>query len=344
MTDRRPWCPGTATGIGSLPGTDPREAARMVIGELPDLPYLPELPQRGAGADMIGRTAGLLVDLAVTLVPSGYRVTTRPGGDHRRAVDLLRADLDAFEEAMESAGIRPEVVKVQAAGPWTLTSEVELHSGHKVLTDHGALREFAASLAEGLRIHVAEVSRRLGVRTVAQLDEPNLPAVLAGTVPTPSGYGTVPAVPEGEVAEVLRGVLEALPQPRIVHCCAPRPPLALVRRAGADTLAVDAELLAGAPRATIDALGEAWDSGASVLLGLVPAIAPTVPPSLGELATPALDLVDRLGFDRSLLAQQCVPTPCCGLAGATVDWARRAHPLVRELAAAFVDPPLSWPG
>jgi hypothetical protein len=29
----------------------------------------------------------------------------------------------------------PEVIKVQAAGPWTLTSELELHSGHKVLTD-----------------------------------------------------------------------------------------------------------------------------------------------------------------------------------------------------------------
>ncbi|MGH3812620.1 MAG: methionine synthase, partial [Pseudonocardiaceae bacterium] len=77
-----------------MPGTDVLEAARTVIGELPDLPHLPELPDRGAGADMIGRTAALLVDLAVELVPSGYRVTARPGGDHRRGVDLLRTDLD----------------------------------------------------------------------------------------------------------------------------------------------------------------------------------------------------------------------------------------------------------
>ncbi len=342
MTDPRPWCSGTATGIGSMPATDPFEAARIVSGELPDLPYLPELPHRGVGADMIGRTAALLADLAVELVPSGYRVTARPGRDHRRAVDLLRTDLDAVEEALESAGVRPAVVKVQAAGPWTLTSEVELHSGHKVLTDRGALREFAASLAEGLRNHAAQVSRRLGVQTVVQLDEPNLPAVLAGSVPTPSRYGTVSAVPEAEVADVLRGVLDALPQPRIVHCCAPRPPLALLRRAGADALAVDAELLAGAPRATIDALGEAWDSGASVLLGLVPALEPMVPSTLAGLAKPALDLVDRLGFPRSLLAERCVPTPSCGLAGATMGWALRAHTLARELGQAFVDPPESW--
>jgi cobalamin-independent methionine synthase catalytic subunit len=333
-----------------MPGTDALEAARIVIGELPQLPHLPELPDRGAGADMIGRTAALLVDLAVELVPSGYRVTARAGRDHRRGVDLLRTDLDAFEEAMGTAGARPEVIKVQAAGPWTLAAEVELHSGHKVLTDSGALREFAASLAEGLRAHAAEVSRRLGVTTVVQLDEPGLPAVLAGSVPTPSGYGTVPAVPEGDAIELLRSVLERLPTPRIVHCCAPRPPLALLRAAGADALAVDAELLAGAPRATIDALGEAWDSGTSVLLGLVPAAQQSGrpaaqaagPPTLADLVRPALDLVHRLGFDRALLGQRCVPTPSCGLAGATPDWARRALHLASELGQAFLDPPESW--
>jgi len=349
-----------------MPGTDALEAARIVIGELPQLPHVPELPDRGVGADMIGRTAALLVDLAVELVPSGYRVTARAGRDHRRGVDLLRSDLDALEEAVGSAGARPEVVKLQAAGPWTLAAAVELRSGHKVLTDPGALREFAVSLAEGLRAHASEVSRRLGAGAIVQLDEPGLPAVLAGGVPTPSGFGTVAAVPENEVAELLHSVLEALPVPRIVHCCAPRPPLALLRRAGADVLAVDAELLAGAPRATVDALGEAWDSGVSVLLGLVPAVQPPAqssvpasvsgavsssgqpaaraggPPTRAQLARPALDLVDRLGFDRAVLAERCLPTPSCGMAGATPEWARRALTLARELGQAFVDPPGSW--
>ncbi|HEX8760965.1 MAG TPA: methionine synthase, partial [Pseudonocardiaceae bacterium] len=167
-------------------------------------------------------------------------------------------------------------------------------------------------------------------------------AVLAGSVPTPSGYGTVPAVPESAAVELLRGVLDALPVPRIVHCCAPRPPLALLRSAGADALAVDAELLAGAPRATIDALGEAWDSGASVMLGLVPAMKPAVRPIVTDLARPALALVDRLGFGRALLAEQCLPTPSCGLAGATPGWSSQALTLARELGRAFVDPPDSW--
>src|SRR5690606_12984362 len=143
---RYPWPKGAATGVGSMPGTDPGEAAAIVFGELPEFPHLFELPARGAGADVIGRTAALLVDLAVEIVPSGYRVTAKPGRDHRRAVDLLRWDVDAFSEAADEGS--PSVVKTQLAGPWTLAAGVELARGHRVLTDHGALRDFTESLIE----------------------------------------------------------------------------------------------------------------------------------------------------------------------------------------------------
>ena len=41
-----PWLAGSATGIGSMPGTDPMEAARIVAGELPDFPSCPSCPDR----------------------------------------------------------------------------------------------------------------------------------------------------------------------------------------------------------------------------------------------------------------------------------------------------------
>src|SRR6266496_6596560 len=74
----RPWPPGSATGIGSLPGTEIAEALRLAFDELPDLPHLPELPARGAGADMIGRGATLLAELPVEIQPSAWRLTARP--------------------------------------------------------------------------------------------------------------------------------------------------------------------------------------------------------------------------------------------------------------------------
>jgi hypothetical protein len=335
------WPDGAATGVGSMPGADPREAATTVTGELPVLPYLPELPGRGVGADMIGRTAGLLVDIAVEVVPTGYRVTARPGRDHRRAVDLLRGDLDALEEACESA--RPEWVKLQVAGPWTLAAGVELHTGHRVLTDAGAVREFTASLLEGLRTHVAEVADRLGVQVLVQLDEPALPAVLAGALPTASGFGTVRAVGRNEAQDALRDLVSGLGVPVVVHCCADRPPIRLLADTGVAGIGIDATLPAfrgdGALPAALDAIGEVWDSGLPLLLGVVPAVDPARPVTSRELAEPVFDLADRLGFERSRLGALVVPTPTCGLAGATPTWARRALTLARELGEALLDPP-----
>jgi Cobalamin-independent synthase, Catalytic domain len=344
--DNAPWPTTAATGMGSLPGTDPDEAARVVVGELPELPHLPELPGRGVGADMIGRTAGLLVDIPVEVVPSGYRVAARAGRDHRGAVDLMRFDLDAFQDAVERAGVRPDVVKVQLVGIWTLTAQIELARGHRVLTDRGALREFAASLAEGIALHTGEVAERTGAKVVVQLDEPMLPSVLAGLLPTPSKLGTVAAVPEPEARDLMGTVVaaakEATGQPVILHCCANQPPIKLMRGAGADAVAFDVTALRGAPAQVLDEIGETWDFGATLFLGLVPSMPPDTRVTLKSVAQPALELVDRLGFDRSLLAGRAVPTPTCGMAGATHAWARRAMSLSRDLGKAFVAPPEGW--
>ncbi|MGH3624864.1 MAG: methionine synthase, partial [Sciscionella sp.] len=131
-------------------------------------------------------------------------------------------------------------------------------------------------------------------------------------------------------------------QPVIVHCCAPRPPVGLLRAAGADALGLDGTLLRGSPARVTDALGEILDARATLFLGVVPSLEPTEGLSLHDAALPALELVDRLSFDRALLATQVVPTPTCGLAGASAGWARRALGLVRDLGRAFAEPPESW--
>ncbi|QIZ34352.1 methionine synthase [Saccharopolyspora sp. ASAGF58] len=335
-----PWGPGIATAIGSMPGDDPVEAARTVVGELPDLTPFPELPGRGVGADILGRTAGLLVDLAVEVVPSGYRVASRPGRDHQRAIDLMRWDLDAVEQAAAEAGA-PRAVKVQAAGPWTLSAGIELHRGHRVLTDQGALHDFTESLTEGLIAHSEQVAARTGARVVVQLDEPSLPAVLAGSLPTPSGYGKVSAVPEPDAQRVLAEMIEKLAaatgSPVVVHCCAVRPPVAMLRRAGAGAIALDATRLGDVSGSFADELGEAWEEGTTLFLGLVPSTELRGEARLRRIARPAFDLASRLGFARRALAERSVPTPTCGLAGATPAWTRRAISLTRDLANLFAD-------
>ena len=154
-----------ATGVGSWPGDDAEsyaEAVRVVLGEVPDLPYLPELPGRGAPAGMTGRAIAMVADLGFDLQPAGWRLTDRPGIDHRRARSLLAQDLDAARGA--GAGRDAAAFKVQVAGPWTLAASVEKPRGDKVLSDHGARRELAQALAEGLATHLADVRRRVAGR------------------------------------------------------------------------------------------------------------------------------------------------------------------------------------
>src|SRR3954470_10274388 len=144
----RPWPPGSATGTGPVPGTDPLEAVRLVLGELPDLPHLPELPARGPGADLIGRAAAALVDLHVDLQPSGWRLVSRAGLDEHRAAELLERDLDAL---VPVAPGHDGPFKVQLAGPWTLAATLELPRGGRAVVDAGARRDLLESHAETVR-------------------------------------------------------------------------------------------------------------------------------------------------------------------------------------------------
>jgi methionine synthase II (cobalamin-independent) len=313
------WTSGTATGVGSLPGTDAREAARLVLDLLP-VPHLPELPARGHEADLAGRGAALLSGLWVDVQPSGWRVVPRPSRDGQRARDLLARDLDAFEEVAESSP--PAVLKVQATGPWTLASVLELQRGAKVLADHGAVVDLVASLAEGLSEHLADLQRRFPATTlVLQLDEPSLPAVLAARIPTASGFATLRAPSPQTAREHLATVL-AVTANTVVHCCAPRPPVDLLVSAGAAALSVDAAMLD--PRDD-DALGQALESGTGLLLGVLPGVGHPLP-GVGSVVRDVGRLRDRVGVTDVTL------TPTCGLAGATPDQARRA--MERLVAAA----------
>jgi hypothetical protein len=319
-----PWPAGVATGIGSLPGTDIVEAVKIVFGELPDLPYLPELPARGPGADMIGRSAGLLRELPVELYAARWRVAARPGGDARRTADLRARDLDTLTD--QAADYRGRL-KLQSAGPWTLATNVELRTGGPVLRDLVAVRDLTASLAEGLRGHVAEVAARLpGARVLVQLDEASLPAVLSGQVPTESGFSTLPAVERATVTEILRAVVDGVGVPVVVHCCASDAPVALVREAGAVGIALDLDLVGD-----LDPLGEALDAGFGLLAGAAPTRA-AAPPQPVEVADRVRGLWRRFGFPAERLPRQVVVTQACGLAGATGEYARAVLVACREAA------------
>jgi hypothetical protein len=324
-----------------MPGTDPGEAIAIIIGELPELPHLPELPARGPGADIVGRTATMLVDLPVQTTPRGWQLSARPGRDIGRAAGMLSADLDAMEEA--AAGFTG-TFKIQACGPWTLAASLELsRSVQPALADQGAVADLTGSLAEGLAAHVSAVRGRLpGATILLQLDEPALPGVLAGSVPTASGLYRLPAVDEMVAADNLRAVLDAASAPTVVHCCASEIPFHCIQNAGAAAASFDLSLLR---RKDEDAFGEAVEAGLGMFIGALP----TAPAARSRSASDAeldarttassvIGLWLRIGLPAGQLTEQAVVTPACGLSGASAHGAQTA--LARCRAAARFIPEL----
>lgn len=315
---RVPVAPVRATGIGSWPGTSAREAVRtvrdlLVDGEGVGLPHCPETPARGPGAEVIGRAAGLLVDLHVDLQPSGWRFVDRPGRDASRTSALHREDLDELSEAYDGY-VGP--LKLQVAGPWTLAASLRLNRGERVVADPGAVADLVASLADGIQGYVGDVRRLVpGAEVVLQLDEPSLPAVLEGSLPTSSGFGRVRAVDPHVAMRGLESVLSVHAGATVVHCCSSSAPLPLLRATGAGALALD---LTAATPARWESVAATLDAGTGVWVGCLPTDG-----SGTDLGARALVLE---GFERSGMGSEAlrglVVSPTCGLAGLTPEGAR----------------------
>jgi methionine synthase II (cobalamin-independent) len=329
-----------ATGLGGWPGTDMPEAVRITRGELghPHLPYLPELPDRGVGADPIGRTAAILVELPVDVQPFGWRLVDRPGADHRRAVSLLNSDINVLADMAGAEEQRAPALKVQLTGPLTLAASIFLHQGERALLDYGARRDVADSLAAGLAAHVAKLREAVpGARLMLQLNEPEVVRVLAGTIPTASGYHTLRAVSGSEVLQVWQRVIDAARRAGVAEVVlslpGSTPPLQTVFDAGADGVALP---LATLGTADWEHLAVALEAGRQLWAGVLPVRDGVVSPPVSKLVETILRPWRGIGLTARGLAAVRL-TPATGLEVLSPAAARAALTVLTDTARALND-------
>jgi len=184
----------------------------------------------------------------VDVQPYGWRLVDRPGKDFRRAASTLATDINILADVAGAAEKPAAEVKVQLVGPLSLAAGLHLHNGERAPLDHGARRDLAASLAAGVGPYLARVSAAVpGARMVVQVDEPDIAPVLAGTIPTSSGYRTLRAVPASEARESWRVVLDALRAAGAAEVVISVPeieaPFEQILAAGADGIAVPLKAL-----------------------------------------------------------------------------------------------------
>lgn len=295
------------SAVGSLPGTDLGAGVRLAL-EATSIPWLPEFPVRGPWAGMIGRALGLCEGLGAGLDAGTWKLAAVPGIDQRRARAALRDDLDVLEE--NAHGLTGPL-KVAVAGPWTLASATLLPLGGRVLGDRVARRDLAQALTSGVRDLVAEIERRLpGTSVVLQIDEPSLPAVLAGAVPTEGGYFRHRSVDRSEAVALLAPL-----GGEVLHCCAAGLDVELVlgeHGPGFDGVSLDQSLITPADW---DTLGAAMERGRDLWLGCAPTASPadTTALSADALTRRVLGALRPLELG-PVLSERVVLTPACGLA------------------------------
>lgn len=296
-----------------MPGLRVHESLSIITGETPYLIHLPELPARGPGADLVGRTFAMLhaldSDFAVETTPTGWRVSAGEPREMRRATSWLGEDLDAIELA---ASEESAWVKSQICGPLTLAASVEPAMGERLVSDVGARRAFAEAVSEVAIQQLAQLRRRLpNAKLILQVDEPGLQAVVSGSIPTRSGRSRIAPVAAAEAAQLLGQVSAAIHQAGFVawvHSCADFPQWQVLEAAKFDGWSLPAY---GIVPETAEALAAHLDRGGQVVLGYD---AVSEQWSSAQVVGSALRLLSQLGFGEATAAECALLSHTCGLA------------------------------
>lgn len=313
---------GLATSIGSLPHSDARAAAALVMRLHPDLPAVPELPKRSPLEGMLVRWLRALPEIAVD-EDGAMRVDV---GGHEQPVDAVidpgaHGGLVTFLDVATVLARPPSAVKVQVAGPLTLgLALIDLGVEPAVAFTRGAqcARTWARTMVRYIRHRLPQCE------VVLLFDEPGLVAFVDDA-----------PIDAESASDLLSGALAAVDCAVGVHVCGAGA-IDVALSAGPDVVGVDVH-----GRALQHAAGLArfLDEGGFIAWGAVPTDRP-----IGEQpAAPWKALVElwcelsHRGCDPARLRQQALVTPACGLASHGVSQAERALMLARQLADRVFD-------
>jgi methionine synthase II (cobalamin-independent) len=311
---------GLATSIGSLPHTDPRAAAELVLEIQPRLPAAPSLPNRSGVERMLAQAAWGIP--GVDVQSDGSLRVDDPMLDPRAPLTDETIDGEPFVALRAFLGAvtgRQAPIKLQLTGPVTLG--LALHAVG-VPTD----RAFTVAGA-------AVRSRARSLVTAAQQVAPKAPLVVF--VDEPGLVGAMhPGFPidANRSIDIISSVLAAL-EPHAMtglHCCGSAD-WRVALQAGPQILSLPVD------HGAVDhagAIGSFLDRGGWVAWGAVPTTGPlgTRDDRLWQRLSAEWAALTAAGCDLVRLREQAMITPACGLATHGEGQAEQVLTLTNQLA------------
>ena len=343
---RPPFRPhGLATAIGSMPHTDPNEACRVVLAQLPAIPAWPQLPNRSFLENMYFQFRPSFLPGLDQEADGHFHIDLSQDfseGLEQLYADYLKNDCERYEIGVDRrAGFdaflgafpvgkleRALAVKGQVTGPvsWGLTVSDE-QSGRPLIYDE----VIADAIAKSLRLQAAWQERALGKlcsNTIIFVDEPYLASFGSAFV----------SLSREKVIALLEEVLGRLTGLKGVHCCG-NTDWPVLLETSLDILSVDAynygETLGLYPAELRRFLAR----GGVIAWGIVPtdetALAREGVDSLMERLEALFSHLKGKGIPEGALLGQCLITPSCGLGSLSIAGAIRALELAAGVSAQF---------
>ena len=337
-----------ATGIGSVPFTDPDETVALILETMPKIPYWPQMVRLGYLEDMTAQAARGLPALKVD--EANRTVGMDPGVPRDEALAkfyeaVLSGELTAFAleeqdargffallKAVASREFPGAALKGQLAGPVTFTGVVKDAAGKPILYD----RELTQAVCSGLARKAAwqaEQFRQLGKAPIVFFDEPYL-----------TGFGSAYLpISKEEVTEILTQTLEeareaaAGPITLGIHCCG-NTDWSLLLNAPIDILSFDSYGYFESLRLYAQALSPYLDRGGWLAWGLVPTLDPeefkkeTADSLWQRFQQQVAKLAQDLKIGPKAILARSLLTPACGTGYMSRDDSRRVLTTLKELS------------
>ena len=337
-----------ATGIGSVPFTDPVETVALIINAFPQVPYWPQMVRLGFAEEMTAQAAR---GLAVMKIDEAARTVgldpARPRDEALAAFyeAALSGDLTPFAmEENEAQGfyallqavaddqIPCQALKGQLAGPVTFAGMVKDQEGKALLFD----RELTQAACLGLARKAAwqaQKFRDLGKAPVIFLDEPYL-----------TGFGSAfLPISREEVLEILAATIEELrltaggPVAVGLHCCG-NTDWGLLLEAPIDILSFDSYGYFDSLRLYGKAVAKFFSRGGWLAWGLVPTGADEFRQEAADsLWQRFTQQVGQLAQDQQTglkeILSRALLTPACGMGYLSPEEARRGFQVLAALSA-----------
>jgi methionine synthase II (cobalamin-independent) len=332
-----------ATGIGSLPITDPDEAAALSLRYLPEAPIWPQLPQRDFREHMDGQYSESLpgmrldaakkrfffdttIDLTPELETFFEHYLAKDYGFFRLTEEYaagLYAALRAFKKGLPASA---RFLKGHITGPLTAGISFKDETGKDIIHNELLFDAVVKGLAMKAAWQVRELGQ-FGKPVIIFIDEPAMESL-------GSAFSAVSSEVVAEKLNEIIDVIHELGGIAGIHCCG-NADWPLLFKTGVDIVNFDAFGYMDRVLLYLDDIKTFYDRGGALAWGIVPTGSFTGTETADQLVSDldaGMERLEKQGVKREALLRQCLLTPSCGMGSLSPEKAEAILKLLREVS------------